>query len=133
MSKEKEEKTKTKEDEEIEKEDLHFANAEIVRIIRQNLPEDRMIRKRVKIGMNKFLYDIASNVTQKLAKKPFTYVEYDMFKEAIKPYKSLEHLNVEKNRLIRNLEKIKADCDVMIANIKRTFSIFEEEDEDEMF
>ncbi len=112
-----------------EKEELAFANAEIVRIMRKHLPKDRMIKKRVKIAMNKFLESIAVEICQKLAKEPYTYIEYDMFERAIKPYRDLKSLQVEKQRLIANLNKIKADCDVMIDNIDRKFSVFEQDEE----
>ena len=113
------------------KEELPFANAEVVRLMRKHLPKDRMIKKRVKIGMNKFLGEIGADVTKKLAKEPFAYIEYDMFRRAIQQYTDLKKLEVEKQRLIKSLEKIKADCDVMIADVERTFSLFaEEKDED---
>lgn len=110
-----------------------FANAEVVRLMRKYLPKDRMIKKRVKIGMNKFLEEVCVGVCKKLAKEPYAYIEYDMFKKAIQPYKDLKSLEVEKERLIANLNKIKSECDVMIDDVERKFSMFEDKDEKEFY
>ena len=40
---------------EDEKEDLPFAKAEVVRLMKENLDDDKMIRERVKVEMNKFM------------------------------------------------------------------------------
>ena len=40
--------------EEEEVDDLPFAKAEVVRLMKQNLDSDKMIRERVKVEMNKF-------------------------------------------------------------------------------
>ena len=118
---------------EVEDDKLVFANAEIVRLMRNNLPADRMIKKRVKIAMNQFLEDVAVDVCRKLAKEPYVYIEYDMFVRAIRPYKDLKSLEVEKNRMIANLNKIKAECDVMIDDVDRKFSIFEADTEEDEY
>ena len=38
-----------------EEEKLPFAKAEVVRLMKENLDDDKMIRERVKVEMNKFL------------------------------------------------------------------------------
>ena len=48
--------------EENEKEDLPFAKAEVLRLMRENLSSDKIIRERVKVEMNKFLYSIVQEV-----------------------------------------------------------------------
>ncbi len=122
-----EEKTPENEEELNEEEEskMAFTNAEIVRLIKKNLPEGRMIKKRVKIGMNKFLEEIATEIVKKLANEPYSYIEIDMLERAIEPYKNIKSLEVEKNRILANLNKIKAECDVMADDINRKFSMFE--------
>ena len=112
---------------------LAFANAEIVRLIKRNLPKNRKIKKKVKLAMNHFLEDIVIEVCKKLAKEPYSYIEIDMFERAVKPYKDLKTIEVEKKRLIANLNKIKSDCDVMAEDIERKFSIFDEKNEEEYY
>jgi hypothetical protein len=41
-----------------EAEGLPFAKAEVVRLMKQNLDSDKMIRERVKVEMNKFLGEV---------------------------------------------------------------------------
>jgi hypothetical protein len=126
-----EEKIEVEEElDEEEESKMAFANAEIVRLIKKNLPEGRMVKKRVKIGMNKFLEEIATEVCKKLANEPYSYIEIDMLERAIEPYKNIKSLEVEKNRIIASLNKIKADCDVMVDDIQRKFSMFETEDKE---
>ncbi|MBN1923969.1 MAG: hypothetical protein JW791_04395 [Nanoarchaeota archaeon] len=124
---------KEEEDNEADDVNLAFANAEVVRLMKNNLPKDRMIKKRVKIAMNKFLEDICVDICKKLSKEPYVYIEFDMFKKAVQPFKDLKSLEVEKERLLANLNKIKAECDVMIDDVERKFSLFEDDKEDKEF
>ena len=50
--------------EEIMEEDekLPFAKAEVVRLMKENLDDDKMIRERVKVEMNIFLGEVLKNV-----------------------------------------------------------------------
>ena len=49
-----------------QKEKLPFAKNEVVRLMRENLDSDKMIKDRVKVEMNKFLYSILINVCKQL-------------------------------------------------------------------
>ena len=97
---------------------LPFANAEIVRIMKQSLTQDKMIRKEVKVAMNKFLEKIVGKVCQRLDKYPYVMMEHSMFKEAVRPYENMDSWELEKERVIKYLEKIKADCDHLIQSIR---------------
>ena len=59
-----EEEFNEEEIQEEEVEDLPFAKAEVVRLMKQNLDDDKMIRERVKVEMNKFLGDILKQVCE---------------------------------------------------------------------
>lgn len=117
-------------DEEMEEEaeDLPFAKAEVVRLMKQNLDSDKMIRERVKVEMNKFLGQILENVCKQLNEYPYTTIEYEMLKESIYPYKNIERINEEKERILKHLDAIKADCDALSLDVKRTLKIKEVED-----
>ena len=105
-------------EEEEKKEKLPFANAEIVRLMKGNMTPDKMIKKNVKIAMNKFLGDIAAKVSARMNKYPYVMMEYPMFKEAIRPYENIESWQLEKQRIVKYLDKIKADCDHLINAIE---------------
>jgi len=78
-----------------------------------------MIRKEVKIAMNKFLADIVKDISQSMDKFPYSVVDYRMFEDAIKPYKRVKDLQGEKRRLVAHLDSIIEDC----ASVKRDLDI----------
>jgi hypothetical protein len=111
-----------------EVENLPFAKAEVVRLMKQNLDSDKMIRERVKVEMNKFLGQILENVCKQLNEYPYTTIEYEMLKESIYPYKNIERINEERERILKHLDAIKADCDALSLDVRRTLKIKEVED-----
>ena len=126
-------------DEQTEEEDekLPFAKAEVVRLMKQHLDDDKMIRERVKVEMNKFLGDVLENVCRELNKYPYSTVEYEMLKESTYPYTNITRINEEKEKILKHLEAIKADCDALSMDVKSTLKINDrpdqEEDEDDLF
>ncbi|PWL07703.1 hypothetical protein MSCUN_14560 [Methanosphaera cuniculi] len=126
-------------DEQTEEEDekLPFAKAEVIRLMKQHLDDDKMIRERVKVEMNKFLGDVLENVCRELNKYPYSTVEYEMLKESTYPYTNITRINEEKERILKHLEAIKADCDALSMDVKSTLKINDrpdqEEDEDDLF
>ena len=74
---------------ETEDVNLPFAKAEVVRLMKENLDSDKMIRERVKVEMNLFLGQILKQVCEQLNSYPYTTVEYDMLKEVLYPYTNL--------------------------------------------
>lgn len=121
-------------DEDDEK--LPFAKAEVVRLMKQNLDDDKMIRERVKVEMNKFLGDVLVNVCKQLNDYPYSTVEYEMLKESTYPYTNIERINEEKIRILKHLDAIKADCDALSMDVKATLKLNDkpdEEDEDNLF
>ena len=126
-------------------EKLPFAKAEVVRLMKENLDDDKMIRERVKVEMNIFLGEVLKNVCKQLNEYPYTTIEYEMLKESIYPYTNIERINKEKERILLHLEAIKADCNALAMDVQRTlklkdvaeedtfvnFSVNDEEDEEE--
>lgn len=106
-----------------EGDDLPFAKAEVVRLMKQNLDSDKMIRERVKVEMNKFLGEVLVKVCEQLNEYPYTTIEYEMLKESIYPYQNIERINEEKKRILMHLHAIKADCDALSMDVKRTLKL----------
>ncbi|WP_424355257.1 hypothetical protein [Methanobacterium sp. MBAC-LM] len=115
-------------EEEEEAEELPFAKAEVVRLMKQHLDSDKMIRERVKVEMNKFLGDVLEKVCKQLNEYPYTTIEYEMLKESIYPYKNVERINEEKERILKHLDAIKADCDALSLDVRRTLKLKDVED-----
>lgn len=127
MSDEKKEKVEEKpaegdEDAELEeKENLAFATAPIVRLMKEELDNDKMIRRQVKISMNKWLENLVRRVSKKMNESEYTVVEIDDFKTAIEPYELIDDVEGERHRIAATLEKIKQDCDSLIRDVNRKF------------
>ena len=117
--------------EEYPVEELHFAKYELVRLMKMNLDDDKMIRERVKVEMNRFLYHILQEVCFEMNKQPYTTIEYEMFEEAIFPYTNVKKINEEKKRILAHLDAIKADCEVLSAYVKETLNLHDFEEEEE--
>jgi hypothetical protein len=116
--------------EEEEDEYLPFAKAEVVRLMKQNLDDDKMIRERVKVEMNKFLGDVLKNVCKQLNDYPYTTIEYEMLKESTYPYTNIERINQEKERILLHLEAIKADCNALAMDVQKTLKLKDVVEED---
>ena len=110
---------------------LPFAKAEVVRLMKQNLDSDKMIRERVKVEMNNFLGEVLEKVCEQLNEYPYTTIEYEMLKESIYPYKNIERINEEKKRILMHLEAIKADCDALSMDVKKSLKLKDVDEEDE--
>lgn len=113
-----------------EEDELPFAKAEVVRLMKQNLDSDKMIRERVKVEMNKFLGDVLKNVCEQLNDYPYTTIEYEMLKESTYPYTNIKRINQEKERILLHLEAIKADCNALAMDVQKTLKLKDVSDED---
>ena len=117
----------------IEDEGLPFAKAEVVRLMKKNLDKDKMIRERVKVEMNKFLGEVLERVCEQLNDYPYTTIEYEMLKESIYPYTNIKRINEEKLRILKHLEAIKADCDALTMDVKKSLKLKDVDESDEIF
>lgn len=102
---------------EEEEENLWFTNARVVRLIRSE-NEGKIIKRRVKIEMNKLLEQIGRIISKELAKKPYSTITYTDFLEAAKPYMELGKINQERRRIIATLNKISEDCKFVAADLE---------------
>ncbi|MFA5746067.1 MAG: hypothetical protein WCX82_04525 [archaeon] len=111
------------EDEDIELDDnkLPFPNATVVRLMRKNLDKHKQIKGIVKKEMNLFLGRIVETICKKMNGQEYSYVDYGMFKQAIETFENIQSIELEKIRIIKNLEKIKAECDILIDDVERKF------------
>lgn len=125
------EETQELQEQEEEDDDLPFAKAEVVRLMKQNLDPDKMIRERVKVEMNKFLGDVLKNVCKQLNDYPYTTIEYEMLKESTYPYTNITRINQEKERILLHLDAIKADCDALSMDVRKTLKLKDVVEEDD--
>ncbi|HOD89914.1 MAG TPA: hypothetical protein PKK56_02455 [archaeon] len=112
------------EDEEIspeEDEQLPFPNARVVKLMRSNLDPHKQIKGVVKKEMNLFLGRIVATVCKKMNEFEYSYVDYGMFKQATETFENIQTIELEKIRILKALDKIKADCDVLMNDVERKF------------
>jgi hypothetical protein len=111
-------------DEEISEEEAAkfvFAMSPIVRVMKEELDKDKIVRRRVKEEMNLWLEKLCRKVAKKMNSSEYTVVELDDFKTAIEPYELIEDVEGERHRIVATLEKVKQDCDSLIRDVNRKF------------
>ena len=118
---------------ENEEMNLPLARAEVVRLMKENLDDDKMIRERVKVEMNLFLFRVLKQVCDQLNSYPYTTIEYDMLKECLYPYENITRINQEKERILLHLDAIKSDCDALHSDVVKTLKIKDTKEEEELF
>ncbi len=109
------------EEEDVDESKLPFPKATIVNMMRRHLSQGKQIKGRVKTEMNLWLGQVVERVSRKMDAYPYTYVDGSMFREAVEPYEQLQEIEKEKERIIKQLESIKAECDVLVNEVDRQF------------
>lgn len=117
------------EDEEVSEEEeasekLPFPTACIVRIMKANMDPEKMIKKDVKIGMNKWLGRLCAKIAKEMNKLPYVMMHMHEFEEAKRMYEDLENFDKEKGRILAHFEAIKKD----IEKLERDLGKEEEEE-----
>lgn len=110
---------------EEEAEKLPFPNAAIVRLMKTKMDGEKMIKKEVKIAMNKWLANLCVNVSKEMNKFPYVMMHLHEFQKATEPYTSMENLQKEKERILSHLDAIKKDIEKLERDLgKREENVF---------
>ncbi|MFH1587859.1 MAG: hypothetical protein ABIA76_00795 [Candidatus Diapherotrites archaeon] len=121
-----EEKVETQEmieedEEDLPEDKLPFPKATVVNMLRSHLTKGKQIKGTVKNQMNLWLGKMVERISKKMDSHPYSYVDSSMLREAIEPYENIQDIEKEKERIIKQLESIKAACDVLILEVDRKF------------
>ena len=121
-----EEKPGTEEKVEVEevesdRDDLPFPKATIVNMLRKHLSSGKQIKGQVKDEMNLWLGKMVERIAKKMDSHPYAYVDGGMLRDAIEPYETVQEIELEKERIVKQLESIKAACDILISEVDRKF------------
>ncbi len=106
---------------EMSEEKLPFPRATIVNMLRKHLGKGKQIKGQVKDEMNVWLGKMVERIAKKMNQHPYAYVDGGMLREAIEPYETVQDIEKEKERIIKQLEAVKAACDVLINEVDRKF------------
>ena len=120
MQENEEEKAVESHEPEVPERDLPFPRATITNRLRENLVKGKQIKGQVKDEMNLWIGKMIQRVAEKMDSQPYTFVNYQMLKEAITPYEGVQEIDTERKELVKGLEAIKKDCDKMIDEIDKT-------------
>ena len=107
----------------MEESKLPFPRATVTNMMRQYLDDGKQIKGQVKDEMNIWLGKMVERIAKKMNAHPYTYVDYGMLKEAIEPYEKIQDVEQEKEHIIKRLEAVKSDCDVLIREVDRKFTL----------
>lgn len=107
----------------IEESKLPFPRATVTNMMRQYLDEGKQIKGIVKDEMNIWLGKMVERLAKKMNAHPYSYVDYQMFKEAVEPYEKVQDVELEKEHIIKQLEAVKSECDVLIREVDRKFKL----------
>lgn len=105
----------------VDDERLPFPNARVVALVRKSLDKGKIIKGQVKVELNQWLGKMVERVGKKMNEYPYATVDGGMLREAIEPYENIQDIEHEKERIIKQLESIKAACDVLINEVDRKF------------
>lgn len=94
-------------------EKMPFPEAAVVRIMRANMDSEKMIKKDVKIAMNKWLGKLCAEVAKRMNKHPYVTMHIHEFKDAIQVFENLEKFGKEKDRILAHLKAIRKDVDLL--------------------
>jgi len=106
-----------------EEEKLPFPKATITNKLRQELDEGKTIKGPVKKGLNIWLGKVVARVSKKMDTYPYAYIDRSMFKDSIETYEAVGEIELEKERIIQQMESMKTSCDLLVMEVEHKFKI----------
>ncbi|MFA5126121.1 MAG: hypothetical protein WC462_03915 [archaeon] len=107
----------------LESEEMPFPKATITNKLRKYLGDGKTIKGPVKRGLNVWMGSIVERVSKKMDSYTYPYIDRSMFKEAIEPYEAVGEIELEKERIIQQMESMKTACDLLVMEIERKFKL----------
>lgn len=107
----------------LEQEEMPFPKATITNKLRKFLGEGKTIKGPVKRGLNVWIGSVVERVSKKMDSYPYPYIDRSMFKEAVEPYEAVGEIELEKERIIQQMESMKTMCDLLVMEIDRKFKV----------
>ena len=110
----------TKEEEELEKLELPFPNARVVRILKKNFQKEHQIRRDVKIAANELLGKILDDIAKAMDNEEFYTLSTEHFNKASKKYRGVDLQAKRFERIKRLLMKQRAELEEVIMEMERS-------------
>ena len=90
---------------------LPFPTAAVVRIMKANMDGEKMIRKDVKVAMNKWLGNMCGRVSREMNKFPYVMMHLNELNEGKRIYEDMESFDKEKQRILAHMDAMKKDIE----------------------
>jgi len=113
-----------KEEEELEKLELPFPNARVVRILKKNFQKEHQIRRDVKISANELLGRILEDVAKAMDNEEFYTLSIEHFNKASKKYRSVDLQAKRFARIKQLLMKQRAELEEVIMEMEQSETEF---------
>jgi hypothetical protein len=94
-----------------EKVEIAFPEAAVVRVMKKHLDKEKMLKKEVKVGMNKWLESVCAKVSKNMNEFPYVMMTASEFRSGKKIYDTLEEFDKEKQRILAHLDAMKQDIE----------------------
>ena len=107
---------------EAEDESVPFPRARVVRLLRDEI-KDKIIRSEVKEAMNMWLGDLTKKLAKEMSSTQYASVSLADFQRATKPYDMMEDIVKDEQRLLVSVEKLRQDCDHILREMNRFFTV----------
>ena len=88
-----------------------FPEAAVVRVMKKHMDKEKMIKKEVKVSMNKWLEQICAQVSKNMNNYPYVMMTLSEFRQGKKIYDTLEEFDSEKQRILSHFDAIKRDIE----------------------
>jgi len=102
----------------VEKSDLEFPHAAIVRMVRNQTKEGQYVRNSVYLGLNKLLEEIADEIIAGMVDTENAYIERADLEEAARKYENVEKIIKEKERITQKLLAFSEDMKKLSRDIE---------------
>ena len=102
---------------EEEEEKLPFPNARVVKIVRENLQNEHIIKREVKVAANELLGEILADISKSMDSQPYSTLSIEHFNMAARKYREVALQQKRLHRIQKLLEKQKAELDEVVTEI----------------
>lgn len=102
----------------LEKSDLEFPHAAIVRMVRSETKEGQYVRNSVYLGLNKLLEEIANEIIKGMVDTENAYIERADLEEAARKYENVGQIIKEKERIVQKLRALSEDVSKLSRDIE---------------
>ena len=93
-------------------------HSRIVELVRSHVREGQYVRKHVYHDLNRFLKQLAHDISEDMVKTDRAYVELADLNSALEKYRNIERILQEKERIVLKLRALREDVEKLARDIE---------------